>query len=75
MQHICYKIIPLVYKMKKKKKEDFKSFRNIDKSAYKTVKIPLKSILKDHILVQPILNHLVFEMNDLIIHSYQFIRL
>ena len=27
------------------------------------------------ITLQPLINHLVFEMNDLVIHAYQFIRL
>ena len=62
--------------MKKKKlKEVFQEFRNNDKSAYKTFKIPLKSILLNSDLVQPVISHLVFEMNDLVIHTYQFIRL
>jgi hypothetical protein len=62
--------------MKKKKlKEVFQEFRNNDKSAYKTFKIPLKYILLNCDLVQPVINHLVFEMNDLVIHTYQFIRL
>ena len=60
---------------KKKLKDEFKEFRNNDKSAYKTLKIPLKSILLNRDLVQPVINNLVFEMNDLMIHSYQFIRL
>ena len=60
---------------KKKLKDEFKQFRNNDKTAYKTFKIPLKSILLNRNLVQPVINNLVFEMNDLIIHSYQFIRL
>jgi hypothetical protein len=62
-------------KVKKKKKEDFKEFRNNEKSAYKTFKIPLKTILLNRDTTQPVINHLVFEMNDLIIHTYQFIRL
>jgi len=62
-------------KVKKKKKEDFKEFRNNEKSAYKTFKIPLKTILLNRITTQPVINHLVFEMNDLVIHTYQFIRL
>ena len=62
-------------KVKKKKKDIFKEFRNNDKSAYKTFKIPLKTILCNKELIQPIINHLVFEMNDLVIHTYQFIRL
>ena len=61
--------------MVKKKKETFQQFRNDDKSAYKTFKIPLKSILRDRFTIQPVLNDLVFDINDLVIHSYQFIRL
>ena len=61
--------------MVKKKKDTFTSFRSNDKSAYKTFKIPLKSILNNRDVVQPVINHWVFEMNDLMIHSYQFIRL
>ena len=45
---------------KKKLKDEFKEFRNTDKSAYKTFKIPLKSILQNRNLVQPVLNNLVF---------------
>ena len=55
--------------------EDFKEFRNNEKSAYKTFKIPLKTILLNRDTTQPVINHLVFEMNDLVIHTYQFIRL
>ena len=62
-------------KVKKKKKEEFKEFRNNEKSAYKTFKIPLKTILLHRDTIQPVINHLVFEMNDLVIHTYQFIRL
>jgi len=61
--------------MKVKKKEEFKEFRNNEKSAYKTFKIPLKTILLNRDITQPLINHLVFEMNDLVIHTYQFIRL
>jgi hypothetical protein len=60
---------------KKKLKDEFKTFQNKDKSAYKTFKISLKSILNNRDAVQPVINHWVFEMNDLMIHSYQFIRL
>ncbi len=62
-------------KVKKKKKEEFKEFRNVEKSAYKTFKIPLKTILLNRDTIQPVINNLVFEMNDLVIHTYQFIRL
>jgi hypothetical protein len=61
--------------MVKKKKENFTSFRSNDKSAYKTFKIPLKTILCNRQEVQPVLNHLVFDINDLVTHTYQFIRL
>ena len=62
-------------KGKKKKKDEFKEFRNNDKSAYKTFKIPLKTILLNRDMIHPVINNLVFEMNDLVIHTYQFIRL
>jgi len=62
-------------KVKKKKKDDFKEFRNNEKSAYKTFKIPLKTILLNRDTTQPVINNLGFEMNDLVIHTYQFIRL
>ena len=61
--------------MKKKKKQEFQEFRNTEKSAYKTFRIPLKTILQNRDTTQPVINHLVFEMNDLVIHTYQFIRL
>ena len=61
--------------MGKKKKEVFQEFSKNDKSAYKTLKIPLKTILLNRDIIQPIINNLVFEMNDLVIHTYQFIRL
>jgi hypothetical protein len=62
-------------KVKKKKKGEFKEFRNNEKSAYKTFKIPLKTILLNKDVVQPVIDHLVFEMNNLVIYTYQFIRL
>ena len=60
---------------KKKPKDTFQEFRNNEKSAYKTFKIPLKTILLNREMIQPVINNLVFEMNDLVIHTYQFIRL
>ena len=60
---------------KKKPKETFQEFRNNEKSAYKTFKIPLKSILLNRDTMHPLISNLVFEMNDLVIHTYQFIRL
>jgi hypothetical protein len=61
--------------VKKKKKDTFQEFRSTDKSAYTTIKITLNSVLHKHKEVQPVITNLVFEMNDLMIHSYQFIRL
>ena len=60
---------------KKKPKDTFKEFRNNEKSSYKTFKIPLKTIILNRDTIQPVINNLVFEMNDLVIHTYQFIRL
>ena len=60
---------------KKKKKETFKTFRNLEKSKFKTIKTTLKSVLLKYGEVQPIITNLVFEINDLVIHTYQFIRL
>jgi hypothetical protein len=60
---------------KKKQKDTFQEFRNNEKSAYKTFKISLKTILLNRDTIQPLINNLVFEMNDLVIHTYQFIRL
>lgn len=42
---------------------------------YKTIKIPLKTILRNHTEVQPLLNEIIFSMNDLVIHTLHFIRL
>src|SRR5690606_32015702 len=50
-------------------------FRNNEKIAYKTFKIPLKTILFNRVVTHPVIDHLVFEMKDLVIHTYQFIRL
>jgi hypothetical protein len=61
--------------VKKKKKDTFQEFRSTDKSAYTTIKTTLKSVLHNHKEVQPVITNLVFEINDLMIHSYQFIRL
>jgi len=61
--------------VKKKKKETFQEFRSTDKSAYTTIKTTLKSVLHNHKEDQHVITNLVFEMNELMIHSYQFIRL
>jgi len=49
--------------------------KNNEKYAYKTLKILLKTILLNHYTKQPVVNHFVFEMNDLVIHTYKFIQL
>jgi len=61
--------------VKKKKKTDFQTFRHNEKASFQTIKTTLKSILLNHIEIQPEITKLVFDMNDLMIHSYQFIRL
>ena len=60
---------------KKKPADEFQHFRSNEKSAYKTFKIPLKTILIHRDTLQPVIHNLVYEMNDLVIHTYQFIRL
>ena len=60
---------------KKRKKDTFQEFRSNEKSAFTTIKTTLKSVLHNHKEIQPVITNLVFEMNDLMIHSYQFIRL
>jgi hypothetical protein len=60
---------------KKKLKDDFKTFRHNEKASFQTIKTTLKSVLLNCNEIQPEINNLVFEMNDLMIHSYQFIRL
>jgi hypothetical protein len=61
--------------VKKKKKTDFQTFRHNEKASFQTIKITLKSILLNRNEIQLEINNLVFDMNDLMIHSYQFIRL
>jgi hypothetical protein len=63
-------------KKKKKKKSKAKefNFRVSDKIPFKTIKTTLKSVIKDKNLILEI-DKIVFEINDLVIHTYQFIRL
>jgi len=49
-------------------------FERSGKQPYQTLKIPIKTILRDKEAL-PILTQLVFDMNELVIHTYQFIRL
>ena len=60
---------------KRKFKEKFTTFRSDEKSPYTTIKIKLRSVLLNSKQMQPEINNLVFDMNDLIINTYQFIRL
>uniref|UniRef100_A0A6C0I451 Transposase n=1 Tax=viral metagenome TaxID=1070528 RepID=A0A6C0I451_9ZZZZ len=60
---------------KKKLKDNFKTFRHNEKASFQTIKTTLKSVLLNRNEIQPEINNLVFAMNDLMIHSYQFIRL
>ena len=64
-------------KPKKKKKLDDISFFSIDniKSDFKVVKTSLKSILKNYDVNFNIINNLVLETNEIIIRTYQFLRL
>ena len=57
------------------KKKKIIDFRINNKSPYKTFKLPLKKILLNRQLLLPTISNLVFDLNDLLIHSYQFIRL
>ena len=59
--------------MRKKKVKDFISFKK-DPDPYRTIKTTLKSVIKNPDLI-PKVEKLVTEINDLAIHSYQFIRL
>ena len=60
--------------MKKKKKEKFQTFRSVDHGPYRTIKTTLKSVLRDK-EIKPNIEHVIQEMNDLVVHTYQFIRL
>jgi hypothetical protein len=42
---------------------------------YRTIKCPLKSVLKNFNTIQPILDDTIKDVNQLIIYTYQFIRL
>lgn len=61
--------------MKRKKKErEKRNYKYSSNSDYKTFKLPLKPILKQpHLLLE--IEKLVFKINNLVIHAYQFIRL
>jgi len=46
--------------MEKKKKQEFQEFRNIENSAYKPLKIPLKPILLNRDIIQPAITYVLY---------------
>ena len=52
-----------------------KQSRTTPLSTYRTIKIPIKSILRNKKNMLPLIKELVIRANDLMIHTYQFIRL
>ena len=46
-----------------------------EEQVYRIIKCPLKCVLKKHDLLQPIIDKTVFDINDIVVLSYQFIRL
>ena len=67
----------LILDLKEENKEIPKSLfdYNNDKLNIFVVKTSLKSILKNYTINQPKINKLVIECNDIVIRTYQFIRL
>lgn len=61
--------------MKKKKEKEINGFRSKEKSPYKVVKVPLKSVINNRYNGLNNIQDLVIKINDLTIHAYQFIRL
>ncbi len=61
-------------KIKTKNNKDNPDLKNT-KPPYRTVKTSLKSILLDYDNLQPEINKLVLKCNDIVIQTYQFIRL
>ena len=63
-------------KAKIKKPPDIETiYDNINEQVYRTIKCPLKTVLKNYDIIHPIINNLVKDINELIILGYQFIRL
>ena len=52
-----------------------KDTNEINEQVYKTIKCPLKSVLKDYDTLQPIIEECVKDINEIVILGYQFIRL
>ena len=47
----------------------------LNEQVYRTIKCPLKSVLKEYDILQPIIEQCVKDVNEIIILGYQFIRL
>jgi hypothetical protein len=60
---------------KKTKKTKLKKVDPAIKAPYTTIKTTLKSVLKNYDKISPKIGELVSEINDITIHTYQFIRL
>lgn len=61
--------------MVKKKEDSLWEFRNTEPDTFDTIKVPLKSVLLTNSVMGGAINALCLEVNDLVIHAYQFIRL
>ena len=65
------KNITLIMKKKKQRPNPGNDYP----SSHRTIKCSLKSILREHLMVQPIINDLVVWCNDIVIETFQLIRL
>ena len=73
MRLILFKKIILLYYMSKKKPPDKKE--TINENIYMIINCPLKTVLKQYDILQPIINNVCYDINDLTILTYQFIKL
>ena len=48
--------------------------KELNEQVYRTIKCPLKSVLKEYDKLQPIIENCVKDINEIIILAYQFIR-
>ena len=55
--------------------EDNKDEHKLNEQVYRTIKCPLKSVLKNYDKLHPIIENCVKDINEIIILAYQFIRL
>ena len=63
-------------KVKIKKPPDIKNNKEENnEQVYRTLKCPLKCVLKNYNTLQPIIENLVIDINEMVIIGYQFIRL